>query len=637
MATADRRRPPWSAGLAVLAGLVAFALAWDVIGRPHRDAFEALPEAARALGAAVVLFAVCGFGAVRLLLPEALREREVLWVLPTGACLAGLGMTALGFLAVPFTVSLWLVLAGGAALSAVALRRAGVPRLRWREAMWPAWLGALVVGLALTPMFDLGEAVPTGTGSDAHLAAGTGQLLQHAYPTGRADEQPVDRMPVRWGSKFPIYYALAGVSRLAGLRTYEVLASLAALLLALAAVGMYLVARELLGLPPPAAAATMALTALIPVVLQTGLNPYFNQTWGWFALPFSLVLAWHVARPEGRSAGTAVLLGAFLAVLVLAYPLALPIPLIPLAIFLVRERPGLPRLGALARDRSRRPWLILGGLLVVAALAVPAAGVWEKSWAAAGVVLDPHHSLRSWGGDLRYYIPLSHFFALPSGTPFALGVVAVAGLICLAALGLRDRPGPLAWGLGAVIAFGLLLGLYFRHREFGWYFQFKLLAFSTPLLLACAVAGALRLRRAGPAIVALMLAAAIVAGHRQLDDTGYQLDHTTVALAGWARELPPGASVRLDMPPGQQLWAAYFLARQPLCSELPLLQTDYPHVRTGRRADYIVAATSGPRPADAVGAALRSNPTYDLFRADPHLPGPDLCSRRMVQPTDPPG
>ncbi len=184
--------------------------------------------------------------------------------------------------------------------------------------------------VALVPMLLVQHyAAPIGTGSDAHVAAGTANFLQHAYPTGTDISQPVNQMPPTWQSKYPIYYAFAAVSSVSGLATWQVLATLAAAMLGLAALGFFLVAREVFRAPAAVALVAMALAALDREALHTILNPYFNQTWGFFAMPFTLVLGWWVVQPGlGRRArsGTAVLLALFALVLVFAYPLAAPIP-----------------------------------------------------------------------------------------------------------------------------------------------------------------------------------------------------------------------------------------------------------------------------------------------------------------------
>jgi hypothetical protein len=49
-----------------------------------------------------------------------------------------------------------------------------------------------------------------------------------------------------------------------------------------------------------------------------------------------------------------------------------------------------------------------------------------------------------------------------------------------------------------------------------------------------------------------------------------------------------------------------------------------------RKADYIVAALSYGRPSDAVGPALRVNQGYKLYRENPAVPGPSMCSLRRL-------
>ncbi|HEY5429804.1 MAG TPA: hypothetical protein VIK04_11855, partial [Solirubrobacteraceae bacterium] len=96
----------------------------------------------------------------------------------------------------------------------------------------------------------------------------------------------------------------------------------------------------------------------------------------------------------------------------------------------------------------------------------------------------------------------------------------------------------------------------------------------------------------------------------------------------WAHSVPAAASIRLDMWPPDQLWAGYFLSSRRLCSQLPLLNTDYPHVTSSRKADYIVATIAAGRPPDAIGPALRVNQGYRLYRENPAVPGVDTCTLR---------
>jgi hypothetical protein len=316
-------------------------------------------------------------------------------------------------------------------------------------------------------------------------------------------------------------------------------------------------------------------------------------------------------------------------VLVLAYPLAAPIPAVPIAVFVWHEwrrkiRAGEPvfRPRGLYRGRRSLLWLVP----LAALLAVPVAGAVDKGVSAADV-LAPGHSLQNWAGDLLGFIPFNQFFSLPGSWPFLILVVAIA---YLAARGLAAQPRALAWGLGGLLVLGLVIALYLRQRRYGWYFHFKLLAFIGPLVLLSAAIGAARLRRLGRAWLAVLCIATTGSAVAQISDTGFQLGPVTTELSSWATALPRSASIRLDMAPGDQLWAAYFLSSRPLCSHVPLLGTDYPHVPISRKADYILAIVGVPRPADAVGPVLRRNEGYRLYRENPGVPGVANCSQRRL-------
>ena len=623
-----RLGPATTPALMAVATLAALVVAADY-GVHRVDFGPPLWAAVRVLAAAVLLFGSCGLGVARIFLPGALRRHEPLWVLPVGACTSTLALTALGYARVPFWVALPLVIAAGVALSIHALRTRGTGTLWPRELVWPAYLGALLACVALIPFFAAGFATVVGTGSDAHLAAGTGELLRHTSPTGTEVSGPVDRMPLLWRSKPPIYYGLGAVATLSGLETWEALTPLVTIMFGLAALGFFILVRDLLGAGSGTALAAMAVTGLDRMVLHTVSVPYYNQTWGYFTLPFALVLGWYAVHERSRAA--AGLLALFLALGAFAYPLALPIPVLALAVFLVLsmrergERLALPR--GLRRPRTLL-WAIPLGLL----MAIPVFGVLEKSITAARVLL-PGESLRNWGGDVFGFFPAHQFFALPSDK---LWWLAVAAILALALLALANVARPLAFGLAGVIVAFLLIAVYFRQREYGWYFEFKALAFVAPLVLACACAGTERLTRAGPAVLAVLCLAAALSGRQETMITGVSLTRDIVALGDWADELPPGASVRLDMRPPEQLWAGYMLAARPTCSLLPLLGSAYPHVQYSRDADYLVATEeverfNGGRPPDSTGPPLRRNATFRLYRARRDIPGPDLCSRRLVE------
>ncbi|HEU4978868.1 MAG TPA: hypothetical protein VFT42_08245, partial [Solirubrobacteraceae bacterium] len=572
-----------------------------------------LPIAEVAL-TALGLFVVCGLGPTRLLLPASLRRYEPLWVPAVGAGAAAGALTLLGYAHVPFKASLALTLAAGALLAAVAVRRRprALPGALGRSA-WPVYLAALVFAVALIPLFRAGFLTVEGYGQDAHLAVGTATFLQHHYPTAVAPQEPVDRVPLVWRSKPPIYYVLGAVSTLSGREPYQAISTVLGVMLALAALGFFLVAREMLRAPPWAALVALGLVGIDRMVLHTVVHPYYNQTWGFFALPFALVLSWWAAVERTR--GGLLLLALFLALCAFAYPLALPIPLLALAAVLWQER----------RRAVRRVWHGRRSLLwlvpLAALLAVPLVGVAEKIGTGARVVLDPGYSLADWGGDLNGWYSEPWFFALRTWFLLALlGAPLLWGLWHV----LRALPRDLRRGMVAVLAFALAAVVIFRLRAHGYYFHFKVLAFVAPLAIAIAVAGlARRGARWGKAVLAVWVLLAVSAAAAELALTYDQLPRTTLALRQAAQRVPPGRSIRLDVAPQQQNWVAYMLAARPLCSQLPLLNTSYPHVPWSRKADYILTPVGARRPRDAVsGPPVMRLKEWTLYRERAGVPGP---------------
>lgn len=579
-----------------------------------------------------MLFGVCGFGVTRLWLPPGLRRHEVLWVLPVGACVCALAMTVLGFAYVPFALNLGLTLAGGVVLGIVAWRRTTgdpsrpglVPALRGQA--WPFWMALLLACVALIPLFRAGFATVGGEGQDAHLAVGSAIFLQHHHPTAVAPEEPVDRMPLVWRSKQPIYYALGATASLAGLEVFQTISTLAAVLLALSALGFYLFTREVLGAPRWVGLAAMGLVGLDRMVLHTVMHPYFNQTWGFFAMPFAFVLAWWVVRERTR--GGLALLAAFTAVLAFAYPLALPIPLIPIVVLLWPERRRLrPWLRGLWKGPRSLLWMVPAGLVAL----VPVRGVLEKGASAYNVVFNPTRTLRNWGGDLEGYFPEPWFLGMEEWWFFLAALPLLAWGVWLA---VRELPRGLRNGLLGVIAFAIVFGVWFRIREYGFYFHFKTLAFIAPIALALAVVGLARVTRPrwlGPAAAVVLGLSAFGSANEELAVTFDQLPKHVLALRSIDDALPPGQSIRLDIDPQEQNWVAFMLHGQPLCSQRPLLNTSYPHVPISRKARWILTKNDAPRPADAVGGPVRQLQAFTLWRQRPDVPGRSRCSQRMVQ------
>ena len=585
------------------------------------------------LVACVVLFGIVGFGLTRLLLPAGLRRHEALWILPVGAVATALEMALLAYGFVPFDIALAVVVVASIGLGVFAWRRDPGVRARsapadaasWRTIAVPLVLALLIGAIALLPMFRGGFVTVIGSGSDAHLAVGTAEFLQDNHPTGVDPSKAVDRVPLVWRSKPAIYLAYGGVARIAGLEPYAVIATLSAALLAFAALGFWLLARELLGAGPWAAAVAMGLVGMNRIELFTGMHPYFNQTWGYMTTPFAIVLAWHVVR--NRTRGGVLLFAAFIGVLAFAYPLALPVPLLAAVVFagFERRRRGLSLL-RIPRLRSRRQLLWIVPLFLM--LIIPLQGVLEKT-AASTRVLAPGYSLANWGGDLTGFFPERFFLGIADaqGALIALPLIT-AGLL----LALRRAPRDIRWGLGAVVLFGVLAALFFRPREYGWYFHFKALAFVGPLVVAAAAVGLSRLRWRWVSVVAALLLIGVTrdgAAH-ELGTTFDQLPRSMLELRTVDARLAPGESVRLDMPAdGRMLWVPNMLAGQPLCSQRPLLKTSYPHVPISRAADYVLADDDWRRPFDAVGPPIMTLDRYQLFRLRPGLPGGDRCSQKM--------
>src|SRR5438552_5621076 len=320
----DRDALLWIGALA-LAAIAALAVARNAgVHGP-----SAAPDVFRAGIAAVAFFGACGYAPARLLTPAPLARDWPLLVLPLGAICGALALTLLGFVFVPFAVSLPLVVAAALVADVLVHRQVGVPAAS-RAAAARAPLAAvavvvvLIAALALVPTFRSGVATVTGIGSDAHVVAGSATVLQHTNPGGTDTALPVDRVPWQWQSKFPIYYALSAVSSISGLAPWQALMTTVAVLLALTALGFFLLARHTFRASPAVATAAMSVAVLDQMVFHLAAHPYYNQLWGMFTLPFSIVAAQIWTGDRGRL--MTVFLALFLLVGVLAYPLMAPFP-----------------------------------------------------------------------------------------------------------------------------------------------------------------------------------------------------------------------------------------------------------------------------------------------------------------------
>lgn len=625
--SAPGRSLPGGPAAGFAAALAAAGVAALVIARDAGVAGPAaVPGVLQALAGALVLLGVCGFPLARLLVPVSLARWRPLLVLPLGAIGCALALTLFGFAGVPFGVSLPVLLALAAAGCLVTARRPveGSPApLRQLGAL--AAIGGLVVALALVPTFRSGFLTVTGFGSDAHQAAGTAFFLQHAYPTGFDASLPIDEVTPAWRSKFPIYYALAAASSLSGLETWETLMTFGALILALGGLGFFLLARETFGAALGAAAVAAAVAVLDRRVLHLPMHPYYNQLWGLFTLPYSIAFAHLWLRERTWRAGA--LTGLFTLTGALAYPLMLPFPAIAIggaAWMDLRARGETLRATArrgfrrLWRGRRSLVWMVPAGLL----LAVPLLGVLQKLGEGIRLLGSLDTSLRDWQGDLAFHPPVGEFLAV-ADVP---GRTALIVLACLAAAaGLWRAPRRLGLPLAVTLAGAGLAATLFGLLQDGQYIYFKILAFAGPLLLVAAVTWAGSLRRPlAVAALGLLCLSALAGADDEIDSSFDQLTPQTLELRAWSRDLPPGASIRLDTPPPAQLWDAYVLSDRRLGSRTP--NDDYPAVARSRGADYAIDWTLTPPPEDrADRRPLRTSSRYRLWRLD-GTGGPDTTS-----------
>jgi hypothetical protein len=612
-----------------VAAAAALALAADAYVKGP----GAVDEVVRALAGAAVLFGLCGYPLARVLVPASLTPWWPLLVLPLGAAASGLVLTVLGFAAVPFKVSLAVTVVLGAAGTVAAVRRgpsrqAADPRVLLSVA---AACG-LIFCVAMIPTFRSGFATVTGTGSDAHQVTGAATFVQHNYPSSTDIAYPVDEVRAIWNSKFPIFYALAGVSSLSGLEPWEAMMSVIALLLAMTAAGLFLFARRLLGATEGVAAIAMGVAVLDQQVFHVAVHPYYNQAWGLFTLPFSLVLG-HV-WVEDRSPRTFGLFALMTGLGAFAYPLMLPFPVLIVGGFWLLDRRERRRRGEhvepLDPRRLWRGWrsaLWIVPLMVL--LLLPIRGVVEKTRDALELLVDPAQSLDDWGGDLLGYPPFAEFFALPDVVVAgAVGAVAVLALAGWLAWRLPRRIGlPLLATLGAA----LLAAGWFAIVDSGHYFYFKILSFSAALIVTAAVVALARLpwRPAAAGGIALLAVTAALGAREELDGAFDQLPRQTVEIREWSKELPEGASVRIDTP--DQIWRAYMLSDRPVGSTAPVRA--FPHPPFSLGGDYSLTDTKQPPPPDAASdTPLFENNALRLWKLKERFRGqrlPDTSSRKL--------
>jgi hypothetical protein len=642
----SRRGPALALAALMAAGALVLlqAQAGGVLG------IGAWPAVARTALAAVVLFAVCGYAPARLLLPAALRADLPLYVLPFGAACAALELTVLGLLRVPFAWSLPVVLVGSA-LAAVAVHaRGGRPRLPALDARrvaaiaLPLLLAALVAAVTLVPVFRTGFATVIGQNGDAVLAVGTAEFLQNAPPTANRPELPVDEVPIVWRSKLPIYYALAAVTSLAGQDPVVAFPTVMAVMVGLVALGLFLFARVVLA---ASLAAALAVTFLVPldrIVVHLAIHPFYNQLWGLFTLPFTLLFGWRFLQDPGRR--TLAPLGLFALLGVLAYPLLLPFPAVFLGVCALlqwrraRARGGSPGwIAALRLPRVRDHRLGFGLLAVVSLplVAVLLRGVTEKMFSAANAIV-PGGDLSGWSGPALEYLPFARFFGVDGAGPLALALTL--GVFVLALHAARRVHRDVAVAMGVMAAGALSFALYFLLREDGELFWFKILGFLGPLVLTFAVIGLVGLlreargaaRRTAVVLGAVLLVLLVNTGAaREIDETYEYATAALLELDAWDERLPAGASVRIDVQPtGYQLWTWYMLDDRPVSASAPLVGF-FPHPPVGLTGDFALVEAWAQPPPDAAGQAVLRNAGYAMYPLRPNG-APDVSSQELVWP-----
>ena len=484
----------------------------------------------------------------------------------------------------------------------------------------------LIGAIALVPMFRGGFVTVIGNGSDAHLAVGTAQFLQHHHPNAVAPDEPVDRVPLVWRSKPPIYLAFGAVARVAEMEPYAVIATLQAMLLALGALGFWLLARELLGAGAWAAAAAMGLVGLNRIDALHGDAPVLQPDVGLHGA--GLRDRARVVRRAKTLARrpAAVRVVSRRARVRLSAGDADPAHRGDRLLGLRAPPPGpLAAAPAAAAHKSNLLWIIPLFFLLL----LPLQGVLEKV-SVSTRVLAPGYSLVNWGGDLTGFFPERFFLGFDDAGFGVAGDAPAHRRPRARAARARRATSAGAWAGSSrsacsprcTSARASTAGTSTSRRS------------RSPRRSASRrAAGLARLKWAWVSALALifLVGATRDGAAQEIGSTFDQLPKSMLELKRVDAMLPPDTSVRLDMPAdGRQLWAGIILSGQPLCSQQPVLETSYPHVPVSRKADYVLADDDWRKPFDAVGPPVLTLDRYVLYRMSADIPGPDRCSRKMT-------
>jgi hypothetical protein len=625
-----RRAPLLSTG-----ALLGLALVVAIVS--EADHAGPIPYIGRGAVGGTILFVVTGLAAAARLTPAPLQRVWPIFALPAGAVLGSLALTAFGFAAVPLQVSLWLVLALGV-LAWWRFAHGRAPRVDpWATAPW-AIAGILAFLIATIPAFRLNETTIFGTNPDSHQVVGSAVLFQHAPAWATREGLPVNVVPSAWRFRYPILYTLAGTSNLAKFDPIFVFPAMQGLLVMLAALGFAALAVLCLRLPLSAGPWVAIVTPLNALTLHIAWHPYYNQLWGLALLPWTIALGWWTVRERSRSGGIA--FAGLLAMLGLAYPFAVLYPLVVVAGMAWAHRLPRPRL---PRPRGAAQWT--GAAVLCLLLAVPVLGALAKMIDGVRQLLDIHGNL--WGGDVFTFLPLSSFVGTDLGVAGMLAVLAVAVATVVRLTTRRE-----AIALAALLAACVLFDVRLRISDRGQYMDFKHLGYLGALVLALATTGlaaaAMSRRRAlaggAAALAALWLVPAVVRVRDEAFATPEQVTADMLRLRDWVKDVPPDASIRIDIPPsGNQLWAQYMLAGRRLGSPYPVAHTTYAHVPFSVAGDYVL--TPRFRPSNSMSNRkpwVQPPHSYDTVHESysfvlrhlsvPYGPYIDGSSKLMVQP-----
>ncbi len=397
---------------------------------------------------------------------------------------------------------------------------AGPAAARWRARR----RGRLYVGAAAGAR-RAHPAVPRGlrdgraaTGSDAHLAVGTGRV-----PAGRTTRR---RSRHRASRSTRCRSSGAPSSRsttrsppsptLSGLETYEAISTLAALLLALAALGFFLLARELLGAGAGRrrgrrwrSSALDRMVAAHRRCTRTSTRPGASST-----LPFALVLALVGGARSERAAGSR------------CSRCSSPSARSPIR-WRCRSRwsrsrcccgPSAARLPP-RRLRRGAPRRCCGWCRWRSSCSRRCCSAWLEKVGQRGERRRSTRRARCepWGGDLLGVLRggVVRRRCAPAGCWSSLAPVLAVGVVAA-----RCAASPRRWrrgSLGGPRCSASSSPPWFRLRDFGWYFHFKVLAFVAPLALLVAVgrrSGGCASRVAAVASLLVLLAVAVASADR---------------------------------------------------------------------------------------------------------------------------